>query len=56
MSTDHRLSLPMEAAGTAGLRSWLRVPWDIVMMALGILYWGVFGTLLTLVGVTLALS
>ena len=43
----------MEAAGTAALRSWLRVPWDIVMMAIGILYWGVFGTLMTLVGGTL---
>lgn len=32
------------------LRWWLRAPWDYCMMALGLLYWGVFGGLLTLVG------
>lgn len=32
------------------LRWWLRAPWDYLMMALGLLYWGVFGGLLTLVG------
>lgn len=32
------------------LRWWLRAPWDYVMMALGLLYWGVFGGLLTLIG------
>ena len=31
------------------LRWWLRAPWDYVMMALGLLYWGVFGGLLTLI-------
>ena len=37
-------------AGACGLRGWLRLPWDIVAMALGLLYWLVFGGLLTLVG------
>ncbi|MEO8613799.1 MAG: lysophospholipid acyltransferase family protein [Luteolibacter sp.] len=32
------------------LRWWLRAPWDYVMMALGLSYWGVFGGLLTLIG------
>ncbi len=32
------------------LRWWLRAPWDYVMMALGLFYWGVFGGLLTLIG------
>lgn len=32
------------------LRWWLRAPWDYLMMALGLLYWGVFGGLLTLIG------
>ncbi|MEO7098160.1 MAG: lysophospholipid acyltransferase family protein [Luteolibacter sp.] len=32
------------------LRWWLRAPWDYVMMALGLLYWGIFGGLLTLIG------
>jgi 1-acyl-sn-glycerol-3-phosphate acyltransferase len=32
------------------LRWWLRAPWDYVMMALGLLYWGIFGGLLTMVG------
>lgn len=36
--------------GANGLRGWLRLPWDIVAMALGLLYWLVFGGLLTLVG------
>jgi 1-acyl-sn-glycerol-3-phosphate acyltransferase len=36
--------------GASGLRGWLRLPWDIVAMALGLLYWLVFGGLLTLVG------
>jgi 1-acyl-sn-glycerol-3-phosphate acyltransferase len=37
------------------LRWWLRAPWDYVMMALGLLYWGVFGGLLTLLGAPLHL-
>jgi 1-acyl-sn-glycerol-3-phosphate acyltransferase len=37
-------------AGAQGLRGWLRLPWDIVVMPLGLLYWLVFGGLLTLVG------
>lgn len=32
------------------LRWWLRAPWDYVMMALGLLYWGVFGGILTIIG------
>ena len=32
------------------LRWWLRAPWDYLAMSLGLLYWAVFGTLLTLVG------
>ncbi len=32
------------------LRWWLRAPWDYLMMALGLSYWGVFGGLLTLIG------
>ena len=32
------------------LRWWLRAPWDYLMMALGLLYWGVFGGLLTVIG------
>ena len=36
--------------GAMTLRWWLRAPWDYVMMALGLLYWGVFGGLLTLIG------
>ncbi len=37
------------------LRWWLRAPWDYVMMAVGLLYWGVFGGLLTLLGAPLHL-
>lgn len=40
------------AAHTA-LRSWLRAPWDYVMMALGLSYWGFFGILVTLIGAVL---
>jgi 1-acyl-sn-glycerol-3-phosphate acyltransferase len=36
--------------GACGLRGWLRLPWDVVMMVLGLLYWLVFGGLLTLIG------
>ena len=32
------------------LQWWLRAPWDYVMMALGLLYWAIFGGLLTVVG------
>ncbi|NJM37978.1 MAG: 1-acyl-sn-glycerol-3-phosphate acyltransferase [Akkermansiaceae bacterium] len=31
------------------LRWWLRAPWDYVMMAQGLSYWGIFGGLLTLI-------
>src|SRR5699024_3072991 len=43
-------SLTFPAADAAPLRRWLRAPWDYTMMALGLLYWGVFGGLLTLIG------
>ncbi len=42
------LSIPVPEA--TALRWWLRAPWDYVMMALGLAYWGVFGGLLTLIG------
>lgn len=32
------------------LRWWLRAPWDYAMMALGLLYWAIFGGLLTVIG------
>ena len=40
-------SPPEEAVS---LRWWLRAPWDYVMMALGLLYWAIFGGLLTVIG------
>jgi 1-acyl-sn-glycerol-3-phosphate acyltransferase len=48
-ATDPR-AISVEPADTATVRRWLRAPWDYLMMALGLLYWGVFGGLLTLVG------
>ncbi|GAA5116301.1 1-acyl-sn-glycerol-3-phosphate acyltransferase [Luteolibacter yonseiensis] len=44
------ISDPIASPLRSPLRRWLRAPWDYVMMALGLLYWGVFGGLLTLVG------
>ena len=38
-----------EALST-GFRWWARAPWDYFMMAVGLLYWGVFGGLLTIIG------
>ena len=35
---------------STGIRWWLRAPWDYFMMAVGLLYWGVFGGLLTIIG------
>ncbi len=43
-------TLTIHPAEAMTLRWWLRAPWDYVMMALGLLYWGVFGGLLTLIG------
>jgi 1-acyl-sn-glycerol-3-phosphate acyltransferase len=37
-------------SGSRSWRSWLRLPWDIVAMVLGLFYWAVFGGLLTLIG------
>lgn len=43
-------ALTRQSPDAMTLRWWLRAPWDYVMMALGLLYWGVFGGLLTLIG------
>lgn len=48
-STEPR-TLTIHSQEAMTLRWWLRAPWDYVMMALGLLYWGVFGGLLTLIG------
>ncbi len=48
-STDPT-ALTIHSQEAMTLRWWLRAPWDYVMMALGLLYWGVFGGLLTLIG------
>jgi 1-acyl-sn-glycerol-3-phosphate acyltransferase len=34
----------------AGIRSWIRLPWDLCAMTGGILYWGIGGLLVTLIG------
>jgi 1-acyl-sn-glycerol-3-phosphate acyltransferase len=47
---DRSASISLPSAGARGWRSWLRLPWDIVAMAGGLLYWGIFGGLLTLIG------
>jgi 1-acyl-sn-glycerol-3-phosphate acyltransferase len=47
---DQPIGIPIETADTVRLRSWLGIPWDAFRMSLGILYWGVFGSLLTLIG------
>ena len=36
--------------GACGVRGWIRLPWDIIAMLLGSLYWIIFGGLLTLIG------
>ena len=48
-ATDPR-TLTLHSHEAMTLRWWLRAPWDYVMMASGLLYWGVFGGLLTLIG------
>lgn len=48
LSDPSALTKPDSEATT--LRWLLRAPWDYVMMALGLSYWGVFGGLVTLVG------
>jgi 1-acyl-sn-glycerol-3-phosphate acyltransferase len=48
--TTESESIPPCFAGATGLRGWLRLPWDVVMMALGLLFWLVFGSMLTLIG------
>ena len=50
MRADRSASPSSCSAGSRSLRSWLRLPWDILAMALGLLYWAVFGGLLTLIG------
>lgn len=41
-------ALALSRRETPTLRWWLRAPWDYLMMALGLSFWGVFGGLLTL--------
>ena len=48
--SDHPQTQPFKPTEVMTLRWWLRAPWDYVMMALGLSYWGVFGGLLTLIG------
>jgi 1-acyl-sn-glycerol-3-phosphate acyltransferase len=50
MRSDHPISLPIDSSGAMRLRMWLRLPWDLVAMTAGLLYWAFFGGLLTLVG------
>lgn len=50
MPPEKPISLAMDRAEPVGFRSWLRVPWECVRMGVCILYWGVFGSLLTLIG------
>jgi 1-acyl-sn-glycerol-3-phosphate acyltransferase len=44
------VSLSLNPAETIRFRAWWRAPWDYFAMATGLLYWGVFGGLLTLIG------
>jgi 1-acyl-sn-glycerol-3-phosphate acyltransferase len=50
METGDPGALTIASKEATTLRWWLRAPWDYVMMALGLLYWGLFGGLLTLIG------
>lgn len=50
METGDPGALAIDSKESMTLRWWLRAPWDYVMMALGLLYWGVFGGLLTVIG------
>ncbi len=50
MSSSDPAAFTIQPSEPTTLRWWLRAPWDYVMMALGLLYWGVFGGLLTLIG------
>lgn len=50
MQSSDPSALTIPPTESATLRWWLRTPWDYLMMALGLLYWGVFGGLLTLIG------
>ena len=49
-SSDPSSALTIHPPAAMTLRWWLRAPWDYLMMALGLLYWGVFGGLMTLIG------
>lgn len=55
METSDPSALTVRGTEAATLRWWLRAPWDYLMMALGLAYWGVFGGLLTLAGGPLCL-
>lgn len=37
----------------SSLRHWLRLPWDLAAMGVGLLYWAVFGLLITAIGLPL---
>lgn len=50
MSPTGPRAIPAESTDATSVRRWLRAPWDYTMMALGLLYRGVFGGLLTLIG------
>lgn len=46
-------SAPAVATQASSLRSWLRLPWDATAMVLGLLYWALSGSLITLIGLPL---
>jgi 1-acyl-sn-glycerol-3-phosphate acyltransferase len=48
--TDDPQTLPVKPDIFLIIRQWMRAPFDYVMMAGGLLYWGIFGGLLTLIG------
>ena len=50
MRSDQPITLTADTTTPLRLRSWLRVPWEIIASILGVLYWGIFGGLLTLIG------
>ncbi len=50
METSDPSALTIRGPEATTVRRWLRAPWDYLMMALGLTYWGVFGGLLTLIG------
>ncbi|MCP5533779.1 MAG: 1-acyl-sn-glycerol-3-phosphate acyltransferase [Akkermansiaceae bacterium] len=53
MALPDPASLTLERDEAPGLRAWLKSPADWLVMILGTLYWGVFGSLLTVLGLML---